>query len=69
MDAASGNIDTAVIGENDLVQGVRALTLFSYSRRALRWAGTAGRSWLPSSGWQRARSPRCTAGTALTRRV
>ncbi|MFK4600468.1 hypothetical protein RKD30_007220 [Streptomyces pristinaespiralis] len=40
---ASGNIGTAVIGENDLVQGVRALTLFSYSRRALRWAGTAGR--------------------------
>ncbi|MFD5971366.1 hypothetical protein ACFWGR_34980, partial [Streptomyces sp. NPDC060311] len=40
---ASGNIGTAVIGENDHGQGASALTLFSYSRRALRWAGTAGR--------------------------
>ncbi len=56
-DPASGNTGTAVGAENDLVQGVRVLTRFSYSWRALRWAGTAGRSWLPSSGWQWARSP------------
>ncbi len=45
---ASGNIGTAVIGENDHGQGVRALTRFSYSRRALRWAGTAGAPGAPS---------------------
>lgn len=49
--------------------GARELTRFSYSQRALRWAVTAGEPWLPSSGWQRARSLRCTEGTALTRRV
>ncbi|MFD3959922.1 MULTISPECIES: hypothetical protein [Streptomyces] len=38
------------------------LTRFPYSRRALRWAGTAGTPWPPSSGWQRARSCRCTGG-------
>lgn len=47
--SASGNIGTAVIGENDLDQGMRVLTRFSYSGRALRWAGTAGRTWLPPS--------------------
>lgn len=45
------------------------LTRSSYSRRALRWAGNAGAPWPPSNGWQRARSPRCTAGKAVTRRV
>ncbi|MEU4360059.1 hypothetical protein [Streptomyces virginiae] len=29
-----------------------ALTRFSYSRRALRWAGRAGTPCLPSSGWE-----------------
>lgn len=33
---ASGNIGTAVIGENDHGQNASALTRFSYSRRALR---------------------------------
>ena len=57
-------------GENDHGPvGVRVPTRFSYSRRALRWAGTDGASGPPSSGWQRARSRWCTAGTAVTRRV
>lgn len=36
---------TSVIGENDHGRGASALTRFSYSRRALRWAGTAARPW------------------------
>lgn len=46
--------------------GVRVLTRFSYSRRALRWAGTAA---VPSRGWQRSRSWRWTAGTVVMRKV
>jgi hypothetical protein len=54
---ASGNIGTAVGAENDHGPiGASVLTRFSYSRRALRWAGTAGAPWPPTSGWHRARS-------------
>ncbi|MFC8536677.1 hypothetical protein ACFUJY_22435 [Streptomyces sp. NPDC057249] len=45
----SGNSGTAVGAENDHGTGVSVLTRFSYSRRAFRWAGIAGRPWPPSS--------------------
>jgi hypothetical protein len=48
---------------------MRALTRFSYSRRALRWAGTVGVPWPPSRGRQRARIWRWIAWVVLTRRV
>lgn len=69
--AASGTNRTVVGAEIDHDPAVagRALTRFSYSRRALRCAGTAGRPWPLSSGWQRARSWRWTAEVVLTRRA
>jgi hypothetical protein len=48
---------------------VRALTRFSYSRRALRRAGTAGVLGVALRGRQRARSWVWTAGAVLTRKV
>ena len=57
-----GTESAAEIDHGLAVASRRALTRFSYSRRALRCAGTAGVAWVPSRGWQRSRSWRWTAG-------
>ncbi|MER5359794.1 hypothetical protein [Streptomyces sp. NPDC002785] len=55
---AESSVEVAMLLRDVLSRsvGVRALTWFSYSRRALCCAGTAGTPWPPSRGRQRVRS-------------